>query len=183
MSDSEQLANLHSQTFPNSPLIINKKHLNKFIKLTMYDKEQRGVKFRKSTFIGCRVPISILGGFSSATMKGKGGGGSPTGNSGRRESLMNNSMTRQAAFFQSSFEKMKDAVMSYINRKKELEKTQLLSHKNKDSPNSQRGVNINPMDFVNSKRNSNSPGNRSSNGFISAASNRRGSNSPKKRGN
>ena len=61
--------------------------------------------------MGIRVPNASLGNFGGQTMNAS---ALKESNSGRRSSSVNNNTMRNSAYFFSSFEKMKDAVIAHI---------------------------------------------------------------------
>ncbi|CDW89734.1 UNKNOWN [Stylonychia lemnae] len=139
IGDQDLLNTTLQQPFSPSPLSFKAKATQlKMNKLCLFDRELKGVKFKRTQFTGCRIPIYMLGGMSATTTVAPRSKISSSQIDSRRDSQtvqpsMNQSTTRQSAYFTSSLEKMKDAVQAYLNKKKENEKSHLNKF-NKISP-------------------------------------------------
>ena len=98
----------------------------KVSKLAFFDRDTKGIKNKRASFLGLRIPAYDLGGITSSSTLAK-----PSDNAPRRNSSMKSGggTTKGLAFFASSLEKMKDAVISHLNKKKENEKAHLNQNK------------------------------------------------------
>lgn len=96
----------------------------KVSRLCLFDRDTKGIKNRKNSFLGLRIPSSALGGISGSSTIAK----NNDHGTRRNSSMASGSVTRGSAFFVSSLEKMKDAVINHLNKKKENEKAYLNQH-------------------------------------------------------
>jgi hypothetical protein len=110
----------------NAPSPSRFKGPTKVSKLCFYDRDTKGIKNRKGSFLGLRIPANDLGGINSSTTLVKQNENAPRRNSSMKSG---GGATKGQAFFISTLEKMKDAVIYHLNKKKENEKAYLNQNK------------------------------------------------------